>query len=909
MKPKPPHTELPPRSRIPLRTWVIPLAVLIGGVLVTAIAGMSARRAERERVEKEFEWMAKTARETIQARLDQLVDALETFRRRHSGREKINAAFFTREADLLRDDFNAIASIAWLPEVKQEDEQRFIDVMRQELGTRFTIRNRPMSVDPGTAQNAAVDSTTMLETEHLYPATYVSPTEQMRFMSGINFGRGPLTARLIERARSTGKITASERLRPLTNQQPFAHFIVLPVPVPATAAAATDAPPAQSANTGVFMVRLLLDRILESSLATNQELRVRILVSPRREHTEFPSRLLLENTAAGIASRLADDADFAQFNKGRGADHFIKLADKTWLLRTLPTNAWLSESRPGLPWLIIGAGLLLSVAVAAFVAWLLLRSLRSESRAEKSRLELDENRHLLRSILSDLPGLCARWSAHNHRRPLFMSEGTEVLLGHSIISFIEGKTDYEALIHPDDRFNVRDQLQNALHKGQPFEFEYRIINARNQESWLLERGHGIYDNTGKLKFYDSLAIDITGQKRAEHSKLDLERQMLENQKLESLGLMASGIAHDFNNLLTIILGYTTLIELNTDVESKLRPMMKQIELSARDASELCQQLLAYAGKKRFAMQAVPLNELIQNSLTLLKVSLRKNIELRLHLSAEEQHIWADPTQIKQIIMNLVLNASDAIQGESGQIMISSHHARRDEIDWSKFAITTAQRQSQFCVLEITDNGAGMSEETCAKIFDPFFTTKKSGRGLGLAAVHGIIRAHHGGLRVRSQKGVGTTFTLYFPVAPSGSRSPRTPEAAISLGEFSGTALVIDDIENVRNATGELLSWFGFKVINAPDIAQAHELLSTMNESLRVVLLDLSLYEAATHDFRTLIANVSEKLPLIFMSGTSDAAELTSVGTEGKSRFLPKPFTAAQLGATLAELLAPANNEK
>ncbi|MES1167890.1 MAG: ATP-binding protein, partial [Oleiharenicola lentus] len=285
-------------------------------------------------------------------------------------------------------------------------------------------------------------------------------------------------------------------------------------------------------------------------------------------------------------------------------------------------------------------------------------------------------------------------------------------------------------------------------------------------SWL--RGASMPERTADgSTVWHGFITDVTESRR-------LESKLVESAKLESLGVLAGGIAHDFNNLLTGILGNASLARLELPPTSLGQPMIDQIEIAARRAADLCKQMLAYSGKGRFVIQRLDLNKLIEDTTHLLQISIAKNCVLRFNLGTGLPAVNADATQLRQVIMNLVINASEAIGNRSGVLALSTGVARVDEEYLRGFRPDASPAPGDYVFVEVSDNGCGMDLPTLARMFDPFFTTKFTGRGLGLAAVLGIVRGHKGGLKVYSEVGKGTTFKLFFPVATGKAQDSASP---------------------------------------------------------------------------------------------------------------------------------------
>jgi signal transduction histidine kinase len=252
------------------------------------------------------------------------------------------------------------------------------------------------------------------------------------------------------------------------------------------------------------------------------------------------------------------------------------------------------------------------------------------------------------------------------------------------------------------------------------------------------------------------------QRKSEEERRAMERKMLENQKLESLGVMAGGVAHDFNNLLTTIIGNAGLARMDLPGDSPQQTYLRNVEKTGRHAAGLCQQLMAYTGKTRFQLQRVELGGFLEGMHPLLQASVARNAVLEVELKPDTPAIEADPSQLRQVVMQLVINASEALPEGSGWIRVETKPVLADRTWLEGASVGDDLPPGEYAGLEVSDNGCGMDGETLSRIFDPFFTTKFIGRGLGLAAVSGIVRAHRGALRLRSDPGHGSSFQILFP---------------------------------------------------------------------------------------------------------------------------------------------------
>ena len=397
----------------------------------------------------------------------------------------------------------------------------------------------------------------------------------------------------------------------------------------------------------------------------------------------------------------------------------------------------------------------------------------------------------------------------------------------------------------------------------------------------------VFDATRQVEAVAGSTRDVTEQQQAEEQNRERQEQLRESARLESLGVMAGGIAHDFNNLLVGILGNASLLA--EILEGNDGSIANDIVLAAERAAELTKQMLAYSGKGSFVIDIVDLNTFIRENLALLRVSLARSVTIELELGREAYFVEADRSQIQQVIMNLLINASEAVGDRPGKVMIRT--AITERLD-SRFSpqIQAVVRPGPYVILEVRDNGSGMSSETLKRIFDPFFTTKFTGRGLGLAAVLGIVRGHQGDIEVTSEPGVGTTFTILLPAARRAGLPRTQPESAPAGSGAGRIVLVVDDEEIVRRMTSSALERGGFRVILAENGSEALERLHA-HPDISLVILDLTMPVMTGEQAIPLIKAVYPNIPIILSSGFSEAEISRRFASAGLAGFLQKPYRA------------------
>lgn len=394
----------------------------------------------------------------------------------------------------------------------------------------------------------------------------------------------------------------------------------------------------------------------------------------------------------------------------------------------------------------------------------------------------------------------------------------------------------------------------------------------------------------------SISLDITEHRRGEEERRHLEKQLLHTQKLESLGVLAGGIAHDFNNILMAVSGNADLALKRINIESPVVENLQNIRQAAARAADLARQMLAYSGKGKFVVENIDLNSLLEEMLPMLRVSISKKAKMRFNLHYPLPSIEADATQIHQVIMNLVINASEAIGAQDGVIDIATGSMTCDPAALTDVWLNGDLVAGTYVYLEIADTGCGMDADTLTRIFDPFFTTKFTGRGLGMAAVMGIVRGHNGAITTHSEVDKGTTFRILFPLSdkPATAAGDPPPE-----GDWhgSGTVLLVDDEEAVRAVGTEMLKELGFTAITAADGNEAVKVY-TATPDITLVILDLTMPHLDGEQCFRELRHLNPDVKVIMASGYNEQEITQKFAGKGLNGFLHKPY----LLATLEEVI-------
>ena len=405
-----------------------------------------------------------------------------------------------------------------------------------------------------------------------------------------------------------------------------------------------------------------------------------------------------------------------------------------------------------------------------------------------------------------------------------------------------------------------------------------------------------------LRIFSARAAGELERRRDREAQQVLERQMQHAQKLESLGVLAGGIAHDFNNLLTAMLGHMNVAQLKLAPESPALPHLESLERIIHRAADLTRQMLAYSGKGRFVVRPYDLNLVVQEVTHLLEVSISKKIALRFDLAPHLPAVEADAAQIQQVIMNLVTNAADAIGDREGTIRLTTRVVQLDRAYLDQVFQGQELRPGSYVSLEVSDTGCGMSPEVLERIFEPFFTTKVAGRGLGLSATVGILKAHRAGMRIYSEPGHGTTFKLLFPTSEA-RREEDAAQVAVAALARTATVLLVDDEEMIRESAQAALESLGLKVLAASDGRAALDLIQQPGLQVDLVLMDLTMPHMDGREAFQAMRRILPTLPIILSSGYNEQESIQSLEGRGLDAFLQKPYTLKVLERTVLEVLA------
>ncbi len=648
-----------PRSSL-FPNGVIVGAILLVGLALSVFSYVDGRKDERERATAEFVHRAALRHALTREILGHYEDALFGLSALFAMEANISRDEFVRATSRLQTRIAGVQAFEWVPHVPHEARAAIEEAQpRSAQGAPFEF------VEYGTDEKPR----RALDRPFYYPILYVHPLEKNERALGMDLMLGP-TREVLEKARASRQMTMSPPIR-LVQETGTQLNVIMILPVYRTIEeermVATDFGARQERFAGFLQCVFRVNDLLETAYSRQPGAMLDMLFVDRSE-ADPKHRILSYRPSDRSDQKTPSEPEFIQ---GLTRDHPLQFGSRDWHVIFRANPAWLKNEYTSMPLLRACSLLLLAGLVGGLVH---VTGRRTEIIRHEVRLrtaELAESRRQLANTLHALPGMSYRCTYDGQLTVFFVSDGALELTGWTAVEFITGAVHFRDCIHPDDLGRVRESTRVALQERKVAEIEYRIRMKSGKEKWVLSRGRGAYAADGKLGIFEGLAIDITAQKNSESARLDLERKLLEGQKLESLGLLAGGIAHDFNNLLSSILGNASMARLSLTPGNAIDDQLRAIEMASLRAAELCRQMLAYAGKGRFVVEATDLTVLANDLLPLLRISIAHQATLTLKLGENVPPVLADATQIRQIIMNLVLNAADAIVDRAGDIVIST----------------------------------------------------------------------------------------------------------------------------------------------------------------------------------------------------------------------------------------------
>jgi PAS domain S-box-containing protein len=854
--------------------------VVAVGILISVGIYFFSRQARAHEIEAEFSRRA----ESRHALTTQIVASYEaglySLKNLFEGSDNVSRDEFREVAADILARYPGTKALEWLPVVASADRAAVEAEITRDSGRPFQF----VQSGPNGSLVRAAD-----RAEH-YPIIFIEPMVGNERAFGLDV-QAAASQPFLERARSTRQFVVSAQFTLIQGQKGVA--MIWPV--------FRRAPGELTERIcrGFVQAIVLGEEILQQSQLRSPAEGIEEYYADTTNGWDSATLLHAHRPEMPAASATLTAADT---RTGIFREYVIELGGRKWSVVYRPTAAWLAKQHSYLSELWLVVGFAITGLLAALIVSMARRTAAIQRLVAARTAELSESRRQLSTLLHALPGAAYRCTCNTHfDEVVFISEGILPLTGYTAEEFMTGRIGLRDLMPPDDAARVHKLICDAMANHRGFESEYRIRTRSGADKWVLSRGRGVYPSDGQTPFYEGLAIDITDRKQAEAEKMTMERRLLESQKLESLGLLAGGIAHDFNNILTGIMGYASLARHSELTRAELTDHLLKIESSGARAAELCQQMLAFSGRGQFVVESVDLSRTVRDTLPLLQGSLPSRARLELALSAEPVTALGDVTQIRQIVMNLILNAGEALPPDGGSVVVSTGSRWMDQTQLSTARVGSDLPAGRYVFIEVRDTGCGMDSQTLARIFDPFFTTKFTGRGLGLAAVLGIVRGHFGGLQVESEPGHGSTFTLLLPASTDVAAS-AAPGGSANPWKRTGRVLLVDDEPPVRDIAAQLIRSFGLEVTTAGNGAEGVELFRANPTEFDLIVLDQSMPGMDGIETLAALRAIAPTVRVILVSGYNESDRVAQLAKDTPLLFLQKPFSRSKLGRHLRSLL-------
>lgn len=514
------------------------------------------------------------------------------------------------------------------------------------------------------------------------------------------------------------------------------------------------------------------------------------------------------------------------------------------------------------------------------------------SRSDDLRVAAQELAMRFRDLVQDLKAIVWEMDVPSFRIT-FVSQQAARILGYPVENWLSSADFWRNHIYPDDLERVIGKWQKAISENEDYDIEYRALAAENRIVWLRDIIRVVRDPTGKVRQLRGVIVDITEKKQ-------LEEEYRQAQKMEAIGRLAGGVAHDFNNLLTIITGYTQLLLESLTPADPHRDYVEQIQNAGERAAALTRRLLAFSRRQALVLEVLDLNSVVANTEKMLRRLIGEDIELVTIRPAGVNAVKGDASQIEQVIINLAVNARDAMP-HGGKLIIETANVELDQAYAQNHAVVNP---GPYVLLAVSDTGTGMDAGTMGHIFEPFFTTKEKGKGtgLGLATVYGIVKQSGGYIWVYSERGLGTSFKIYLPRAEEIKEKVEVVELRSAPPQGSETVLLVEDEDGVRSLVRGILEAGGYKVLEANRPLRAWATCQQFEGPIHLLLTDVVMPQMNGPDLAEKLKSLRPDTKVLYMSGYTDGAILHHGVLEPGTPFLQKPFTPDVLARKVREVL-------
>lgn len=854
---------------------MLPALLFVCGLILSVLGWRGAARLEEDAVRGRVVLEGKQRALALGEKLLFVQDGLYATQAFFDSSESVSREEFTNFVRIQLSRHPEVQAIGYDPQVSQGAREAFVAAARAGGLPEFEIRERE-------AQGKMVRAK---EREVYYPVFYLEPYAGNEAALGFDIGSEPRRLEAIQRALASKAFAVTA---PITLVQEQGNEVGVLALLPIFERTPERAP------LGLVVSVYRVPRLVEGSLGAFEP---------------GLMKLELSDVTGGSESRMVSQASSPT---ALGFDQVSELefGGRTYRMVFRPTQSFLNSLRSPFPGIVLVTGSFLALLVSVFLGFWIRHAQRVEALVALSEAELAQRKEAEESLRLSEQRLTLTlnavsdggWDWDVARDRISFSPAWLSSLGYAPGDLPDQIAGWDDLLHPEDRERVQRARQAHLSgETSVYECENRLRTKEGRYRPNLGRGKVVLRGPkGEPLRMVGTDTDITLRKRAEAEQAALLARVQEVQKLESLGVVVGGVAHDFNNLLAGILGSAQVAQRLCEPGTPLADHLARIELGGTRAAELTREMLAYAGRGTFARADSDLSALARELPQLVGASLSKKASLRQELEAPA---WArvDPSQLRQVLMNLLINASDALGDEPGEITLRTGAAEVGADELRDSILGAELEPGRFAFVEVEDSGPGLTPEVREKMFDPFFSTKAQGRGLGLAAAIGIVRWHEGAITVDSELGRGTRIRVLVPAlegppAAAESEAPALPSEGAPL---SGTALVVDDEADVRQIMVAALELLGLATLEAEDGQAALELFEAHQDQIVVVVTDLTMPRKSGVELGEGVRALAPELPIVIVSGYAEPDDLASLPG---ARFVSKPFKLAALMDTVRAAL-------
>lgn len=840
------------------------------------------QQVEKKNMEISFENLVQQHSAVLDRVLDEHLDVLRSMQAFYDSSVEVGRdEFKTFSAPFLK-KFPGLVALDWVPIVSEAEKDQYEEMLKKEGFEDFFFRER----DSQEKWNG------VKKRPFYFPIIYAEPQATAFQTLGFDLGSDESRLETLKNAARSNEMILSPPRRLFRSEEQDVGFSAF-MPVLKKDFKKFDGKNMDRTYSGFIHGAIDLQKLIQSTLL-GKDLQQKFSLAIMDD--QIPVGVLGEHLA------ITEKSDSESSKSEMFLVKMLKLPGRNWKVAYRPSPEWIAQNKHDFAIIMLASGIFSTLFLGLYIFSIFgradaieqaVKDRTTELAASHQRLELSEKK--FRSLVANIPGAVYRCNADKDWTMAFLSESILEIVGYPASDFIENKVrSFASIIHSEDQEMVDHIVWQGIENRIPYIVEYRVVHANGKVRWVYEKGQGVFSEDKKLLWLDGVIVDIT-------EKHQLSEQLLQAQKMDAIGKLAGGVAHDFNNQLTVITGYSDFLLSELSPSDPKYVEVENIKKAAERSSKLNRQLLAFGRKQVMMPKVFNPNLLIEDMEKILSSLLGEKISFTTELSRDLHAIKIDPAQMEQVILNLAMNAKDAMPS-GGKFLIQTKNLK---IAPSHNHSDLHFPAGDYILLQISDTGTGMSEEVKAHLFEPFFTTKakNQGSGLGLATCYSVIQANGGVIQVTSEVGKGTTFKIYFPVSLSKPEYFVHQKRSKEVLGGNETILLVEDESSVREIVATILTEKGYQVVQAENGEDALKILhDSGSASFHLLLTDVIMPKMGGRELADKARGLSPKTKILFMSGHTDDAMLLNGVEGGKMNFLQKPFAPRALSAKVREVL-------